>query len=212
MPQRSAALHQTPPPQGLAGRFGVSNPCRGAKPLPEQGGWLKDGVLGVCTTQSMRLASQPESRSRAAGRAGTRVGDARAYLWQSPTRRAPVPRVPRALATPKFLLLLLRNLYLLLWRGSPCPPSLPQLARLFHLKEKEREGKKRRGGGEKRNKIKSKGGAGLCWGWAAAKPSPCSSSASQQGTGQPPAHLGGGPAASGPSVEQSPGLRDVHRV
>lgn len=27
-------------------------------------------------------------------------------------------------------------------RGCPCPPSLLQLARLFHLKEKEREGKK----------------------------------------------------------------------
>lgn len=48
-----------------------------------------------------------------------------------------------------------------------------------------------RGGGEKKkNKIKSKGAAKLCQGWAAAKLSLCSSSASQQRPGQPPAHLG----------------------
>lgn len=70
-----------------------------------------------------------------------------------------------------------------------------------------------RGGGEKKkNKIKSKGAAKLCQGWAAAKLSLCSSSASQQRPGQPPAHLGRGPATSGPSVEQStpPRPRDVH--
>lgn len=95
------------------------------------------------------LGCQPPNYCRAAKPLTT--SSARAYLAWGSHRGSSGAACPRALV-PKFLSLLLRALYLLPAEapGSRCPPSLPQLARLFHLKEKEREGKRRRRGRRER--------------------------------------------------------------
>lgn len=83
IPQNSAAFHQTPLSQSLVGRFGLPTRRRGAKPLPEQPGWLRDRVLGDSSSSS---ATFPIRRGRA-----EQEGESRAYLGQGPTGRVPAP-------------------------------------------------------------------------------------------------------------------------
>lgn len=83
---------------------------------------------------------------------------------------------PRVHSRPEFLsLLLLRSLYLQP-ADALCPPSLPQLARLPRIEEKNEGG---RGGGGGRSKVKQKGMGTLCQRWDRAKPPYCALSASQ---------------------------------
>lgn len=190
--------------------WGLPTPWRGAKPVPEQPGRLRDRVLRDCTSSNTTF---PMRRCRAEQEGESAPG------WA--TRELTLGRVPPAECLRRtshrrrpprnsFLSSSALSICCLLRLSLPSQPS--PAGRAFPLKG-EREGEKEmkwRGGGEKKNKIKSKGEARLCQGWAAAKPLLCSSSASQQCPVQPPAQLGGGPASSDPSVEQIPGPRDVH--
>lgn len=160
-PWDATELDRSPPnttSPGLGGVFWGASPFQGSK-APSRATRLARGQVPCGLYHLHREASRPESGSRAGGRVGTGVGNARAYLGQGPTGRAPVPHVPRALAAPKFLLrLLLRALYL----PRLSLPSQPSPAgKAFPLKG-EREGReepKWRGGGGKKNKIKRRGKA-----------------------------------------------------
>lgn len=110
----SAAFHQKPPPQSLVGRFGLPTPWRGAKPLSEQPGWLRDRLLRDCPGSRAEQEGEPAPGWATRELTWGRVPAAECLRRTSHRRKA-----------PKFLPLLLHNLCLLPAEALPALPAFP---------------------------------------------------------------------------------------
>lgn len=188
-PWDAAELVHSPPnttSPGLGGAFLGCQPLAGKQsPFQSTRTASVRGSLGsIPPPAQVFLVGKPEQRRKASLHPG---GRREGLPWSGSHRASACAARPTGTGCPEIPSFPPPDPLSAVCRGSPCPPSLPQLARLSHLKEKEKEGKKRSGREEGREKKpKSKGEAGLCQGWAAAKPSLSSSSASLQ----PPGRLG----------------------